>query len=213
MTNNADYADYLEFRGGCICVMKYGYYALDTNYLEVVRDFDGIAAVLTVAIKACIGAGFDALRIYLFGFSLGSRVCLYAASKLPKQTVLEQMDLCDPAGYGFDGHPEHNDFDYTNLAQRVCCMHTSRFFGTSERRCDVDWNLGECGTHQVAAVGISDSHKLCTMFWNSAFRNRFYAVSGSSLDCPALETDVTLPGDGNSSTSRYYMGYKDQLYE
>lgn len=194
-------------------MMRYGYYALDMNYFEVVRDFDGIAAVLAVAIRHCIGAGFAAIRTYLFGFSLGARACLYAASKLRPEHQLEQLDLCDPAGYGFDGHTEHSNFDYTDLAQRVSCMHTSSFFGTSERRCDFDWNMGECGTHQVAAVGLTDSHKLCPMFWNAAFRNRFPAVSGESLDCPALDTDVTVTtsGNGTAAASPYFMGYKEHF--
>lgn len=193
--------------------MKYGYYALDSNYFEVLREFDSVASVLTTAIRSFLLAGFQARRTYLFGFSMGARVAVYAASQLKNETastdpndLLEQIDCCDPAGYGFDGTAEHSGFQIVGLAKRVTCLHTSCFFGTSERRCDYDWNLGECGKHQPAAKSLTDSHKLCTRFWIAAFQHKFPAVAADAEKCGVDHRAVKKVADSNGP---YCFGYQN----
>lgn len=186
--------------------MKYGYYALNINYFEVIRNFDGIADVLSRAIRCFLAAGFKALLTYMFGFSLGARLAMYAAAHLAP-IVIAQLDCCDPAGFGFDGHKEHTNFEVSGSALLVSCMHTSTFFGTRERRCDIDWNLGECGKRQVAAAGVADSHKLCTQFWNAAFVNDFPAVQCNECKCGRDARAVRVSAD---NAEGYFMGYQEE---
>lgn len=197
-------------RGGTVVVMKYGYFAIDLNYFEVIGEFDGIADVLVRALHTFLDAGFCPRRTYLFGFSLGARLSMYGASRVQPEHRFEKMDLCDPAGFGFDGHPEHTNFQIIGLADRVNCVHTSRFFGTRERRCDCDWMLGDCGQKQCASEGgIADSHKLCTQFWISAFDHPFPAVPGDEEKCGVDRRAVRKLSDERHA--QYYLGYNEDV--
>lgn len=204
-------AEYLEVRGGCVCVMKYGYFAIDINYFEVIGEFDGLADVLVRAIRVFLSNGFCPKRTYLFGFSLGARIAMYAASRVRAEHPFERLDLCDPAGFGFDGHREHTSFRIQGLADCVNCVHTSSFFGTRERRCDCDWILGECGKKQVAAMGgIADSHKLCTQFWIESFTHRFPAVRADEAKCGHDPRAVKRLADDENGP--YYLGYQEDVW-
>lgn len=198
-------------RGGCVCVMKFGYYAVDLNYFEVISEFDGIADVLARAIRTFLHFGFEPQRTYMFGFSLGARLSMYAASRAKPAHPFERMDMCDPAGFGFDNHREHTNFAIRGLAKCVNCMHTSSFFGTRERRCDSDWLLGDCGKKQAAGLsGVADSHKLCTQFWIESFKHRFPAVPLDEKKCGPDPRAVASLVDATGG--HIHMGYNEGVW-
>lgn len=89
---NATISNLLKYRGGCVFFMDYSKYAVVANYVDLFYNFNNISPVLQKKIKQ-IG-NYD--RLYLFGFSYGSRLAIDAGKKIGTQ-LISRMDLCDPA--------------------------------------------------------------------------------------------------------------------
>lgn len=79
------------------------------------------------------------------------------------------MDLCDPAGPGFDVNAA-----VMPAAKNVACINTSNDKGTSVYNCHQNFRMGNCGKTQAAAGSYPlGSHGLCPFFYNLAFKNDF----------------------------------------
>lgn len=79
------------------------------------------------------------------------------------------------AGPVFDKFPI---LDSRAAAKNVQCIHTSSSQGTWNRDCHQNWNMGYCGRYQIAEETNPDhaqSHGMCNIFYNAAFRHNFYA--------------------------------------
>jgi hypothetical protein len=83
----------LDYRGGCVYLFDFNFYANNADYFALTPHFNGIAAVLEKKMRN-IGK-YD--QQYCFGFSFGSRLCIEAGKKIGYQ-LIDRMDLCDPAG-------------------------------------------------------------------------------------------------------------------
>lgn len=83
----------LIYRGGCVVFMDYSNYSIVADYFRLVPHFYNIADLLLRKFKQ-IG-NYD--RLFMFGFSFGSRLCFEAGAQLGYQ-VIERIDGCDPAG-------------------------------------------------------------------------------------------------------------------
>ncbi|EDS42481.1 triacylglycerol lipase [Culex quinquefasciatus] len=86
---------------------------------------------------------------------------------------LGRIDVCDPAGPGFDGPDTPLSILDPKLAARnVQCIHTS-LLGTTRRSCHQNWNMGNCGLRQR----------------ERAFTNEFRAVP-KPLECFSLRSSA-----------------------
>lgn len=66
--------------------------------------------------------------------------------------------------------------DASLAAENVQCIHTSNTYGTMQRNCTQNWNMGVCGYAQVGAMAYpKGSHGLCPYFYNAAFTHDFVA--------------------------------------
>ncbi|XP_037034172.1 pancreatic triacylglycerol lipase-like [Bradysia coprophila] len=192
------------YRHGCIVCMDYSIFSMNSNYYALVRDFNGIANVLTKKLKDFQALSFVPNNIYMFGFSFGAQLVLEAGRRFGKK-LIKQIDVCDPAGPGFDNNILHSRNSPRNSAQNVQCIHTSANKGTRKRDCHQNWNMGNCGNTQAAAGPRPlGSHGLCPYFYTTAFQHRFLAIPKPS-NC---RSNRIAPGNiiGNFS-----MGYMDAL--
>ena len=88
--------------------------------------------------------GFDPKKGFMFGFSLGARVVIEAGRNFGEKKIPE-IDVCDPAGPGFDDYK----FDPRLSAENVQCIHTSSDKGTKRKSdCNQNWLMGNCGESQ-----------------------------------------------------------------
>jgi len=164
-------------RGGCIYCMDYSVYSKNPNYGTLVSKFENISAVLS---KKLIQIG-NYEREFIFGFSFGARVAVDAALKVGKQAI-GRMDLCDPAGPGFN-----KLVDSTLAAKNVQCINTSNDKGTNVYNCHQNFRMGNCGQSQAASGPPPlASHGLCPYFYNLAFTydytfNNYYGCSSPRM--------------------------------
>ena len=67
-------ARYSKYRGGCVIVMDYSHYTLNTEYSTLLGNFNGISAVLLKKVNQVLEEGFTADKGFLFGFSFGTEL-------------------------------------------------------------------------------------------------------------------------------------------
>lgn len=164
----------LEFRGGCLFFMDYSNFSQVPNYFELVRDFEGISAVLVKKFEQ-IGM-YD--RQFCFGFSFGSRLCIDAG--IAVGGAIDRIDACEPAGPGFDGTAKAKDPKLA--AKNVACINTSTDKGTSVYNCHQNFRMGKCGKSQPAAGPRPlGNHGLCPYFYVKAFDFKF--APNNFFDC------------------------------
>lgn len=82
-----------HYRGGCVIFMDYSQFAVTGDYFNLTPHFDDIASVLLRKIKQI--KIYD--RLFLYGFSFGSRLCFEAGAQLGNR-LIDRIDACDPAG-------------------------------------------------------------------------------------------------------------------
>lgn len=88
------------------------------------------------------------------------------------------MDICDPAGSGFDG-PLQGPFGYLRskdpklAAKNVACINTSTFKGTTVYNCHQNFRMGNCATQQLASNDVLTHHRLCPLFYINSFDYKF----------------------------------------
>lgn len=73
--------------------MDYSYFSIVTDYFRLTPHFNNLAELLFRKLKQ-IG-NYD--RMFMFGFSFGSRLCFEAGARLGNN-VIDRIDACDPAG-------------------------------------------------------------------------------------------------------------------
>jgi pimeloyl-ACP methyl ester carboxylesterase len=183
--------------------MDYSPYSQVTNYIRLYKHFNGILRILTQKLDQLLRAGFDPNKGYIFGFSFGAQLVLRAARRFGDQRFKE-VDVCDPAGPGFD--LIRTTIDFRGVAKHVQCIHTSQSLGTVfSNLCHQDWRLGNCGINQDAAKEPPcGSHGLCPYFYNIAFTHDFKAIP-KPKECTATNLAPHWPED-------YKMGYTEAYY-
>lgn len=190
------------FRPGCIVCMNYYNYSKNGNYFQLVRNFDGIAEVLTNKLRQFKTQNFHPDNFLVFGFSFGAQLALEAGRRFGTK-LIGQIDVCEPAGPGFDRNSEYQKQDPKDAAQNVQCIHTSSDKGTSKRNCHQNWMMGNCGKSQVAAgPKPKGSHGLCPYFYNSAFWFKFLAIPRPKNCDVTQRYNETWPED-------FRMGYME----
>ncbi|XP_055590953.1 uncharacterized protein LOC129743036 [Uranotaenia lowii] len=175
------------YRRGCIMVM--------------LPNFDRLTNALVTFIRRLLSLGFESNRGFLFGFSYGAQMVLEAGRRLGDQK-LARIDVCEPAGAGFDGNLTYNSLDMKSAANAVQCIFTSLISSTVNRTsCHINWHMGTCGFNQPAEKNYFElgSHGLCPYFYNSAFDNPFVAMKRPHY-CPEWKRDVSWP-------KNFMMGY------
>lgn len=183
-----------QHRGGCVIFMDYSKYSIVADYFVLARRFDDISAILLKKVKQ-IG-NYD--RLFMFGFSFGSRLCFEVGAQLGHQ-LIERIDACDPAGPAFDGL--RRTVDPKVAAKNVACINTSTDKGTSFYNCHQNFRMGKCGKTQPAAGPAPlGNHGLCPYFYVSAFDHEFKAEA--NWRCPTDHPALNLPSD-------YRMGYME----
>lgn len=189
---NRTIAQFLLHRGGCVFAVDYSKYANVSNYFSLVTHFEGISALITRKLKQ-IGS-YD--RQFCFGFSFGSRLCVDAGINIGNRSIA-RMDLCDPAGPGFDGIMRGRDPKLA--AKNVACINTSTDKGTVIYNCHQNFRMGHCGSWQAAAgPKPMGNHGLCPFFYNEAFDHQF--VPNNFYKCTSNQM-------ANVSFSEVQMGY------
>ncbi|CAO1410455.1 unnamed protein product [Diamesa serratosioi] len=211
----------LQYRGGCIILVDYKYYSnipnvppLDT-YFPMIANFSKISNVLTKKLKNLEAEGFNPDNVFMYGHSLGARLVIDAAANFGKKRIKE-IDVCDPAGPGFDYYNYQVPKNPQDAAKNIQCIHTSSNFGTTVYNCHQDWRMGVCGAYQVGAHDRSfyycllykicstpealGSHGLCNQFYLNAFEVDF--VSDNCYNCPSNRAATNLP-------AKYKMGYME----
>lgn len=71
--------------------MDYSVYSMNSNYYGLVRDFNGIATVLTNKLKEFGTFSFDPNNMYLFGFSFGGQLVLESGRRFGGK-LIKQID-------------------------------------------------------------------------------------------------------------------------
>uniref|UniRef100_T1GNU6 Lipase domain-containing protein n=1 Tax=Megaselia scalaris TaxID=36166 RepID=T1GNU6_MEGSC len=151
-----------NFRGGCIICMNYGV-AAATKYFGLVRNVDILVEMLLEKLQELEYLGFKPANGYMYGFSYGARLVVWAGILFGHQRIGE-IDVCDMAGPLFDKFPVSNT---RSAAKNVQCIHTSSKEGTWGRDCHQNWNMGMCGKYQLAEENNPEntgSHGLCNSF-------------------------------------------------
>lgn len=183
-------------RGGCVIFMDYSNFSIVADYFVLTPHFHGIAEILLRKIKQ-IG-NYD--RLFLFGFSFGSRLCFEAGARLGNQRI-ERIDACDPAGPWFDGYKR--SVDPKLAAKNVACINTSVDKGTSIYNCHQNFRMGNCGKTQIGSTKKPfRSHGLCPYFYNSAFTNTF---------APTLNHNCSSKRAASNIPKNLIMGYMNQV--
>lgn len=172
-------------RGGCVIFMDYSNYSVVADYFVLTPRFFHLAGVLLRKIKQIGNYG----KIFMFGFSFGSRLCFEVGARLGSQRI-DRIDACDPAGPGFDNMKRA--VDPKLAAKHVSCINTSIDKGTSIYNCHQNFRMGKCGSSQPASGPRPlASHGLCPYFYNSAFDNEFTPSKDSK--CKSKRTPSEMP--------------------
>ncbi|XP_038106977.1 uncharacterized protein LOC6049112 [Culex quinquefasciatus] len=176
-------------RGGCVICMDYHKYAQTIDYFRgLVPNFNRIVDSLVWRLRELEQSGFDPAEGLVFGFSFGAQTAMDAGRRFGFRK-LGRIDVCDPAGPGFDSPDTALSILDPKLAARnVQCIHTS-LLGTTRRSCHQNWNMGNCGLRQPGTVALQESHSLCPRYYNSAFTNEFRAVP-KPLECFSLRNSA-----------------------
>ncbi|XP_055535004.1 pancreatic triacylglycerol lipase-like [Wyeomyia smithii] len=187
-------------RGGCIISMDYGTYSVTNDYFtNLVPHFRLVVNRLVEKLFELESSGFDPGNGFLFGFSFGAQISVEAGRTFGHRK-LGRIDVCEPAGPGFDAEPTATNRNPQLAAHNVQCIHTSNLFGTFRRECHQDWNMGNCGHYQPAAGPYpKGSHGLCPYFYNSAFANQFRPIR-KPLQCFSFRAVTDWPAG-------FRMGY------
>lgn len=184
-------------RGGCIVFMDYSNYSLVTEYRRLRPHFNGIAKLLLRKVKQ-IG---NYERLFMFGFSFGSRLCFEVGAQLGHQ-VIDRIDACDPTGPGFD--LLERSVDPKMGAKNVACINTSTTKGTTVYNCHQNFLMGKCGKSQPAASRKPlGNHGLCPYFYNAAFTNKFKA--NNFYNCTSKRPALDIPEE-------LRMGYLNEVF-
>lgn len=75
------------YRGGCVIFMDYFYFAKNTDYFALVRQFANISNVLLQKLKQLEREGVQDDNLFLFGFSTGSRLVFDAGINFGVQRI------------------------------------------------------------------------------------------------------------------------------
>ena len=151
-----------KHRGGCVIVMDYRNYSLNSAYYTMVDQFGEIAAVLLKKVNQVLGEGFTADKGFFFGFSFGAELVFDVGIKL--EGKIARIDgnagwiilfciflhfliflACEPPGPGF----ENANRNAKDAAKNVQCIHTSTTFGTMKRDCHQDWFIKQLRCYLV----------------------------------------------------------------
>lgn len=177
----------LFYRGGCVIFMDYSNYSSVFDYRRLVPHFNRIADVLFQKVQQVKNYG----RLYMFGFSFGSRLCFEVGARMGNQ-VIERIDACDPAGPGFDYLLR--TVDPKRAAKHVTCINTSASKGTAIYNCHQNFLMGRCGKSQPAASWKPfGNHGLCPYFYNSAFSHKF--TPNNLYNCTSIRSSMDVPDD------------------
>lgn len=150
--------------------------------------------------------GHQRQEVFVFGFSYGAQLALELGRSLKGSSKIARMDrkpkicinlkliaqlitllaVCEPTIFTF---LENIIADSKKSASNVQCIHTNSLgYGTPERDCHQDWNMGNCGQSQPAALDPPmGNHGLCPYFYNSAFDYKFLAKNNTN-SCNLLVT-------------------------
>lgn len=195
--------NFLKYRGGCVIFMDYSYYSYKqnlNNYFGLVKKFHFISDILLQKLIQMEANGFKANNGFMFGFSFGAQLVLDAARRFGIQKIPE-INLCDPAGPGFDLRPGRKDPKLS--AKNVMCINTSTDKGTRFKDCHQNWLMGYCGIHQAARQPYPyGNHGLCPAFYNSAFEYDFLATQNHD-NCNVNHNLASFP-------TNYTMGYRQE---
>lgn len=173
--------------------VDYSNFGTNPDYFHIVgTDFAPISKVIG---KKLVQIG-NYSRIFMFGFSFGARLVTEVGITTANGTI-GRIDLCEPAGPGFDYTPLARNF--TLAAKIVTCISTSNDKGTtSYNLCPQSFRMGWCGWAQSAAsVYPMGSHGLCPHIYNSAFNYSFVPnVALRKYGCPytTLSNMTACPG-------------------
>lgn len=139
-------------------------------------NFVAIQSVITRKLQQLDELGFDPSKGHMFGFSFGSHLVLESAYQYgPKK--LGRVDVCDPAGPYFVSDSD-SVMHAMDAAVAVQCIHTCSTFGTRDRYCQKNINMGRCGHSQPASpfFAIASNHNFCPTFYINAFTNDFFLI-------------------------------------
>ncbi|XP_065084036.1 pancreatic lipase-related protein 2-like [Ochlerotatus camptorhynchus] len=186
-------SNFTVLRGGCIICMDYSKYSMTEDYFgALVPKFELVVDALLGKLKEVENRGFDPANAHLFGFSFGAQASIEAGRRFGFRKI-DRLDVCEPAGPGFDSDRVFSSLEMKAAAKNIQCIHTSIDKGTFRRECHQDWNMGNCGANQVAAGPYpKGSHGLCPYFYNSAFQNEFRAIPKPN-ECSSIRAVATWP--------------------
>lgn len=175
-----------HFRGGCVLFMDYSNFSIVPNYFQLTPHFRPIADTLYRKIMQINSND----RLFMFGFSFGSRLCFEVGSRFPNENKIDRIDACDPAGPAFDNfigtaHPQ-------SAAKNVQCINTSIDKGTSIYNCHQNFRMGRCGVWQSGSTTYPKRHHgLCPYYYNSAFLHDF--IPNHNNECRSRREPDFIP--------------------
>lgn len=176
--------------------MDYSNFSIVADYFKLNSHFFNIARVLVKKIKQV--GNYD--RLFLFGFSFGSRLCFEAGAQIGHQ-VIDRIDACDPAGPGFDG--QKRAVDPKLAAKNVACINTSIDKGTKIYNCHQNFRMGNCGQSQPSAGPRPlGNHGMCPYLYNSAFDYKFRP--SNKHECKSNRVAQFIP-------DQLIMGYRNSV--
>ncbi|CAO1409946.1 unnamed protein product [Diamesa hyperborea] len=142
--------------------------------------------------------------LFMYGSSIGARLVIDAGVKFGVNRI-NQIDVCDPAGPGFDYNSHKLPELPTLAAKNVQCIHTTSNYGTFNYNCHQNWRMGYCGWSQVGALAFPNgSHGLCNNYYNSAFENDF--IENNYYNC----IPTKLPLVVTQLPDNFTMGYREE---
>ncbi|KAG5674187.1 hypothetical protein PVAND_004170 [Polypedilum vanderplanki] len=180
----------------------YSNYSMNSNYFLLTPHFANISNVFLKFLIKLDKEGFDFNNGYMFGFSYGAWLAIKTAKTFGNGRFA-QIDVCDPAGPGFDYLIDMGDISLA--AQNVQCIHTnSGGYGTILRNCSQNWLMGICGIAQIgASIYPKGHHGLCPYYYTAAFKYDFVAWQ-NIYACYTTRIVTNYP-------ELFRMGYKESL--
>jgi hypothetical protein len=144
------------YRGGCVIFMDYSVYSVRDYFFGLMPHFNQLASLLAERIRQTTSFYEN---VFMFGFSFGARLSFEAGARIG-YNLIDHIQVCDPAGPGFDG--DARSVDPKLSAKFVYCINTSTEYGTHYYNCHINFRMGICGYQQIGAtVKPCRSHGLC----------------------------------------------------
>ncbi|XP_063708675.1 uncharacterized protein LOC134837237 [Culicoides brevitarsis] len=171
---------FMNATNNCVVFVDYSYYT-QKSFNELLALKGNLTTFIARKLRYFEELGFNPDNGILFGFDIGAHFVLEAGIKYGVKKI-GRIDCCEPRTNGFTSS-DPSMAQTADAAKHVQCMHTSEDFGTADRFCPHDVNLGVCGRSQPEDIFTWAGNDIkCIEYYVASFKYDFNLVTQAAVE-------------------------------